>query len=362
MNAVQSAAALPERRGRGTVWLIALVLVLIVILLGGGGTLLWNFVAARAGSALDDVLAREAEHGHTITCPQRQFSGFPLRMAFDCTAPTYAGDAGGHAITASAKGLHVQYAILQPDRITAEIEGPVEISSTSPDGKTLSVTLNSLRATALGLPFGIDRVSLAVDKPAAQMQSGAGDPLSVAAQSLSVELHRLVPDAPQDPDGEVTLNITGLVSPLFDKVMGTTEAANVDAHLAIHQAGAFLFGQGSPADRAEAWRAEGGRLDILHAALQKGPANVEASGTLAIDDGHRPKGDIDLSLAGVEGVLKRFGLPVHISGLGGLFGGLLGKKTDPSGPSSALRLGLKLIDGRVFMGPLPLPVALRPLY
>src|SRR5271165_4600049 len=115
MSSVQSVAALLDRRDRGTVWLITPVLVLMVIVLGGGATLLWNFVAARAGAALDDVLAREAERGTTITCPQRQFSGFPLRMAFDCTAPTYAGNAGGHAITASARGLHVQYAIFQPD-------------------------------------------------------------------------------------------------------------------------------------------------------------------------------------------------------------------------------------------------------
>jgi hypothetical protein len=350
---------MPARPGRGRFWLI--VVVLVVAVLAGGGTFLWNFVAARAAAALDTELARATERGITITCPQRQFSGYPLRMAFDCTSPSFAGNAGGHAITATAKSLHAQYAIYQPDRVTAAIEGPVEIVSTGADGKTLRVTWNSLQVTALGLPFGVDRVDVALDKPAAQIQSGSADPLSVAAQSVSVELQKLVPASPQDPDGEVTISANGLLSGLLDKLMGTSETADADAHFAIHHTAALL-GQGGATERVEAWRSAGGQLDILHAALLKGPANVGASGTLALDEAHRPKGDVDLSLAGVEGVMKRFGVPVQVAGLGGLFGGLMGKKAAASPSSAGLHLGLKLADGQIFMGPLPLPVSLRALY
>jgi hypothetical protein len=60
--------------------------------------------------------------------------------------------------------------------------------------------------------------------------------------------------------------------------------------------------------------------------------------------------------------MKRFGLPVQTAGLGGLFGGLLGKKADSTAPSSALKFSLKLADGHIFIGPLPLPVSLRALY
>ena len=107
----------------------------------------------------------------------------------------------------------------------------------------------------------------------------------------------------------------------------------------------------------------GGAIDLTEALLRKGATEIGASGHLDLDALHRPHGRIDASGAGLEPVLARYGVPSGALAIDGLLTGLIGSPVAPSaGAPQALRLPLRLENGRVFVGPVRTPLTLLPLY
>jgi predicted lipid-binding transport protein (Tim44 family) len=100
-------------------------------------------------------------------------------------------------------------------------------------------------------------------------------------------------------------------------------------------------------------------------AATKGARQIEAKGSLRIDEQHRPAGQLNLSAAGLDGLLG------NLTGgrLGGnLLGMLLGQgRTAPAQPNAKPQLAslppLRLENGFLAMGPFVIPnVKLQPLY
>jgi hypothetical protein len=95
----------------------------------------------------------------------------------------------------------------------------------------------------------------------------------------------------------------------------------------------------------------------------KGPRRVEAQGNLALDDAHRPAGELRGQVAGIEGVLGQF-VGDRAGLAGNLLGALLGGKvaapearppSDPKAPRMKPIPPLRLENGRLAIGPLQLP-------
>ena len=129
----------------------------------------------------------------------------------------------------------------------------------------------------------------------------------------------------------------------------------------------------------ETWRQAGGSLDIALLSLAKGARRLQAQGKIALDDEHRPAGQIDIRAAGVEALVgqimgQRFGAEKGAL-IGGLVGKLLGggsRRQDAETAATPAAAGdaalkamppLRLADGRLMLGPFPIPnVQVPPLY
>jgi hypothetical protein len=105
---------------------------------------------------------------------------------------------------------------------------------------------------------------------------------------------------------------------------------------------------------------------------------VQAHGSLALDAAHRPEGQIDLRAAGVEALVgqimgQRFGAEKGAL-IGNLVGQFLsgGRRARADAEPEAANRGdpalkslppLRLTDGRLMLGPFPIPnVEIPPLY
>ena len=356
------------------------ILVLVCLFLfAAGATALWFTAVSRAGAVLDAWLQREAARGRVWTCPDRRFSGYPLEIAVDCTGPTFAGPVGPRTIALAAKGVHAAVRIYRPNHIRADVEGPVELRTE--DGRDLTLNWASFEITIHGLPPAIERIALDFDHPVASLTPDPQGLATLRAEEASVHLRKPPSAGTDEAPFEVTVTFAGASAPLIDRLTGSGDPASGEIRTFISQP-RFLE-RGSIPDRLESWRVAGGEIGIGNAKFVKGSAAIAATGTLTLDQEHRLTGDINASMAGAGGLLRRFGIPTQVSGIGAVLGGLLGG-TPKAGPektasgdlptaAGTMRLRFKLDDGRLAVelkgadgntvfGPFGLPVRLLPIY
>ena len=182
-----------------------------------------------------------------------------------------------------------------------------------------------------------------------------------------VDLHiRPTPDRPEsDRAYDVASRTTGLVLPIADQLLGSADPVDADLVATILQAEPLAGGV--PAQELDRWRQAGGRIQLTKLAAAKGAKRLDATGTLGLDDLHRPQGRLEVTVSGLDEILQRFGLGPRAAGLGGLLAGVLGggKAPAPSPDGAAgprgMTLPLRLDDGKAFLGPLPVARVL-PLY
>ena len=106
----------------------------------------------------------------------------------------------------------------------------------------------------------------------------------------------------------------------------------------------------------ERWRQAGGVIQIEELHLVATDLNIMAAGTLALDDQHRLSGTLDLNITGGQDLLSHYGYMPKGGLVGSLLGGLL------KGTGRGIALPLRFADGRVWLGPLKLPLQLVALY
>jgi hypothetical protein len=151
--------------------------------------------------------------------------------------------------------------------------------------------------------------------------------------------------------------------PLLNLVLGGAETVDAELRAGVTQA---RPGRGTLRDRVEGWREAGGRLAIASFTASQGPRRIEASGDLGLDALHRPAGHLDLAAAGIADLLTQLVGPLPGGGaLEALQGRLpgMGRRETPADPKLRRLPRLTFADGRLHVGPLPVPrVRLQPLY
>jgi hypothetical protein len=347
----------PGRRRRRR-WLLLPIVCLVLLAAGEAG--LWFVAVSRAGTMLDAWMGHEAERGRVWTCPQRRFSGFPLQIAVECIGPTFAGTAGGHRVSGSLTALRADVAVYRPNHPVARLEGPVAVKLD--DGRELTIEWASCAIILDATPFAIGRAGVEIERLVATVTSDTEDPTTITAARASVHASRLSPQSLDEPDLQIVASVADAAVPALDRMAGTSDPITGEALVSVTRGD--LLADGSLDARLEAWRTHGGRLEIGRAFATKGTSHVDAEATLALDEQHRLQGDVNATISGVDTVMRRLGLPSQAATLGSLFAGLLGTQARASvpPPPNGASVALTLANGRVYLGPFRLPVALRPLY
>ena len=343
-----------RRRSRAVVTVPLVSLAILVV----GWSVLWSVARWQAGVALDRVIADEAAHGRTWSCPERTITGFPFRIALDCPGLTFAGVVDGSPAEGRLGSLAAETYLYEPSSVYVTLAGPMSL--TSQDGRgDFSLGWAAFRATVRGLWGGLARVEVSVD--GAVLARPGIDPM----RAEHVELHAgpATGRPPEEAADTVDLALTGAAAPFLDAVTGDTAPLGGSVTGTITHAYGDLPDLGTAT--VERWRRAGGHLDIADLKLVKGALSATASGQLGLDPQHRLAGQLAARLAGFAPLAKRFGIPLGAVEVGGLLTSLFGKRAGSPPAASApgaVDLPITFADGAVSIGPVQLPVALRPLY
>ncbi|MBE7244948.1 MAG: DUF2125 domain-containing protein [Actinomycetospora chiangmaiensis] len=348
------------RRSRLGLFLPYILLALVVV----GWSVGWFWIRERAAGEIDGWMAREAAAGRTWTCADRALGGYPFRIELRCSAVTLDRADGRFRLGPSTAVAQ----IYQPRLIVFESAGPFHVEQGDLTG---DAAWKSLQGSFHGAADGFTRASLVVDAPNVTVKGADPGPIAVSGKHL--ELHARPSPGRYESDGavDISLRLNQAQAPRLDALTGTQDPADLALDATLTQA--TVLRTGTVARELERWRQAGGTLDLTALSLSKGAQRVQAKGTLALDNAHRPAGQIDLRAAGVDALVggivgQRFGSDKGAL-VGQLVGGLLGlsQRPDREAPTDAAPLKalppLRLVDGKVVFSGFPIPnVLVPPLY
>ena len=341
----------PPRRRSGRFWLYAPFLLLVVAALGWSA--FWFVVRGRVSEAVDQALAQEQGRGRSWTCTDRSITGFPFRVELRCAALSLTSARWGETVRVETGPALALGQIYSPGLVIFQLASPLK--ATLPEGRVLDIAWTRLAASLAHREP--QRVAIVVTGPNATLSAPGYAAESWRADTLEAHLRRNPTRPAEQQVVDASIEVKGSVLPALDALLGTTEPGDVDILASLSQAEAFRIGLNP--DALEAWRNAGGQIEISRFVSLKGKARVEASGRLLIDQTHRPAGQIQAAIAGIDqiGGLRIGGLT---AGIGSLLGGLTGAAPAPSAtPGMTALPPLVLREGRAYLGPIRLP--LQPL-
>ncbi len=345
----------PARRRRGRFWLYAPFGLLALVAVAWSG--FWVFVKGKVETTLDSAMAREAGNGRNWVCAERSVGGFPFRIEVRCGALTLTSSRWGEAVRLQTGPSVAVGQIYTPGLVIMQVTGPLQASL--PEGRKLDLAWTRLEASIAAAGLTLDRFALVVTGPNGTLTTpGRADETWRAAQ-FEAHLRRNPARPASDQAVDLALSAKGAVLPGLDALLGSSDAGDLDLQASLTQS--LGFRAGFNPDALEAWRSAGGQLEIIRLVTTRGPARLEASGRLLLDQTHRISGQLQAAIAGVDRIagIRIGGIA---AGLGSLFGGRQAAPA-PGAPGLTPLPPLVLREGRVYLGPLRLPLEpLAPLY
>lgn len=319
----------------------------VFLAIGVSFGLFWLYAAQKLGDFLHQPLAG----GQTLAdlCESSDIGGFPFRLKLGCRHLVAPIRIGGKNLFIGMDEARGAASVMAPGHVVLTLSSPILLRDDKGED------FGSLRHDGLTLDLSFDRKGLA----AARLDGAAVD---------------WRPDLPQAGIALHSAQLTAEASRAEDGVGFSTQARDVVAPalqnlLNDRNPGQFaLTGVLAPApDPALAgaaalddWRDRKGALRLDSLNWQSGAFALNITGALALDDQHRLTGKLNLSTQGGGPLLAALGVPSGALQAGNLLDALLGAPKNPN--PNGLDLTVTLVNGRVAVGPLRLPLRLDPLY
>lgn len=333
-----------------------LVAAIGLILLAGAYAGYWVYAAALLEDGFADWRAARQAQGYTVTHGAVSVTGFPTALRLTVADPAYADSQQGW----SWKGRRLSHEIAPWNWYwyRLEFEGPHEASLTV-DGRRRVFQGEAESAIFIGraLPSGgLEKGAL--DVSALRIREPEGNAASTIQQI------RLRLDAA--PGGKPDLQVTLMVERTHF-ADGAAFALGPDiARLEAH--GTLRGGLPARLDHAafDLWRAGGGIVDLEWVKLAWGPLDLEAKGTVSLDERMRPVGGLTADIRGhIEtiDVLEQARVLRRKAAATSRIALSLLAKPDKNGKGSVLTIPVTAQDGRLYLGfvrlfalpPIPFP-------
>ena len=334
-----------------------LVIVLAVLVVAGWSAA-WLYASREAGRRVDDWIKAEATQGRVWTCPNRSIGGYPLAITIACSDPTFSGRGLGQVVDGSLAALAAELSLLHPRTIALTLRAPFAYRTS--DGETDIIGRWSSLHVSLGALPDLRTLTLRGTDVSVQGLFGqSGQQGGSAARLDAMFTHE--PSA-ADPTIDFAIAVDAMPIPSLDAVIGGGDPYDVALNGRLDRAD--VGDARTPEDAMEQWRRAGGRIDLGDSRLTRGQSSVTASGTLGLDEAHRPRGRLAAQFVGLEPILQRFGISGNLAAAGSLLSSLFGGGPKPSAPAvpGALSLPISFQNGRLGVGPIRTGVALPPLY
>jgi len=342
----------PMSQPRGTArrrWLIGLPFALVVVL-AAVWSIAWYLAAQRADATITAWIEQEARAGRLYRCGTRTTGGYPFRIEVRCAEPSVelAGAEPPRALR--AKSLLGVAQVYQPDLIIAEIAGPLEITQAG-EPVLWRADWGLAQASLRGIAGTPERLSIVLDAVRLDAAGESGAPFA-AANHVELHVRRDPASAPDQPVLDLAAQGAGMTMPSATLLGGKP----IDGDMTALVRGISDLRPKPLPDRLRQWQAAGGRLQVTKLRLQQGDATAIASGEVGLAASGRPDGAFNVSMVGFEQVMQQLVGPGRGANLQlGLVAGLslLGRPAEIDG-KRALALSLRVKDGAVFLGPIPL--------
>lgn len=365
----------PLRRRRWPIFVPTALVVVIAVAWSG----FWLYARSAAEEAIAGWQAREAAAGRIYTCGSQSVGGYPFRIEVRCT------DAGADLATAKpplslkTAGILVAAQVYQPTLLISEFSGPLTVAEQGRSPR-FAIDWQLAQSSVRGLPSSPERVSMVIEKPSVDQIESVRQ--TMVAQAERVELHgRVVSGSASDnPVIEVVLRLAAATMPGYHPLTEQPTDVEIDAVLT----GLQDFSAKPWPVRFREIQARDGRIEIAHARIAQGDRVAVGSGVLALTPQGKLDGELTMTVAGLEPVLRELGLDQALEraikperldqisstlnsfmpGLGdiarnragtAIAAGLsaLGQKTTLEG-KEAVTLPLRFTNGAASLGPIPL--------
>jgi hypothetical protein len=351
----------------------------LCVLLFAGWSGIWYYAAGKAEEAIDGWRAREAKAGRIYTCGSQTIGGYPFRIEVNCDRAAAIFRGSKPPVELRSNAVLVAAQIYQPTLLISEFHGPLTVAD---PGKSPDFVMNwkLAQSSVRGTPNAPERVSLVFDRPVLdRVNSGNQQHL---LQAKRIEIHGRI------AEGSVVAN------PVIETVLRLEQASSpvappfgdrpVDADITAMLRGLHDFSPKPWPVRFREIQAAGGAIDIVNGRVQQGETLAIGGGRLSLNASGHLEGELKMTVAGIEPFLNSIGaqqmvqnsqsmdklsgaLDRLVPGLGtiarqqtnnanmALGLGLLGEPTVLEG-RRAVNLTLRIDDGAVFLGPIPIGV------
>jgi len=329
-----------------------------LILLAGAYAGYWFYAAALLEDGFADWRSARQAQGYTVTHGAVSVIGFPTALRLTVADPSIADPRRGW----SWRGRRVSHEIAPWNWYwyRLEFEGSHEAALTV-DGRRRVYQGEAKSAVFIGRALssgGIDKGAL--DVTALRIRESGGDAVS------TIKHLRLRLEAAGTPDGRPDMRVALMVARAH-LAEGAAFALGSDiARLEAH--GTLRGGVPARVDHAafDRWRAGGGIVDLEWLKLAWGPLDLEAKGTVTLDERMRPLGVLTADIRGHNetiDVLEQARLLRRKAAATSRIALSLLAKPDKDGKGSVLTVPVTAQDGRLYLGfvrlfvlpPIPFP-------
>ncbi|WP_300527118.1 DUF2125 domain-containing protein [Maricaulis sp.] len=315
-----------------------------IVLLLAGYSGYWFYAAGRVGEEMRAWILDKEEAGYEIEYTDLRVSGFPYRFQIQLTEPHFRAPASDGGWDARLAGVQANALPYDFSHWIVSFDGPLVLDS----GDVMEINASSARMSRKsGRDGRTQRIGAEIRD--LTLRAVSGEPPAVEAIDALV-LSGLVGD---DDSLRLRVEANGLKARDGDPgEPGLTRAFGETAQLArtdlIVTEWAALARDGN----AAAWSQAGGRMQIVQAQLEWGPAQVSGEGDLTLDRQARPDGRISLRIADPDALTDALVEGEVIAAANGEALRLATMLAPRS--SEGVSLPFTLRDGAVYLGPVRL--------
>lgn len=342
---------------------ILIVPAVLVLALAAGYSLLWYYAAHRLEDGFRAWTRVQAARGHSFEHGPLAVSGFPGPVSLTIEAPRYTSAKAGWQWSAERADLEMRPWDWQSYRldihgkqvVALPFNGAVQQLSALSESTFLIVEVDRRGRLTQG----------ALRSEGLRIADAAGAEL-LSAASVRATGRALGPD--QAPNGASTLEVTLRAHTV---TLGSQVESPLGARLDEVALSAAVNGA-LPAtllrDAVDAWRRDGGTVELAHLHLAWGALDLRANGTMALDETMRPLGALSAKIKGYGetlAALERAELLPRKAAAGSRLALDLLSRPDRSDGRPVVTIPVSAQNGVLYLGPIriarlePIPFPVR---
>ena len=285
----------PRRRP----WLIATPLILVLVL-GVVWTGVWFFAASEAEKRMNGWREQQASAGRKFDCATQTVGGYPFRIEVRCAGATVELQDTRPPIAIKLKEILAVAQVWDPKLLIAEFTGPLAVAEAGQQPHVIA-SWSLAQASVRGTPAAPERASVVVD--GLKLEGATAG--QVLFDSKHAEFHARVQYGswPHNPAIDLAVKLAAAAAPTIHPMMA--QPLDADIMAVLHGMKDFV-GKPLPV-RLREWQAAGGKLEVQSARLAQAESLAHAKGTLALTQGGRLDGALQLTVAGIERFLPAIG-------------------------------------------------------